>query len=53
MFYSRCFIFSTTPPNTEIWSTSGANCKIIVNRLEDAGKRKNSFAGSENLQPRK
>ena len=40
MFYSRCFIFSTTPPNTEIWSTSGANCKIIVNRLEDAGTRK-------------
>ena len=36
---STSTIGTTTPPNTEIWSMIGANCKIIdiFWRLEDAG----------------
>ena len=38
-------IGTTTPPNTEIWSMSGAICKImdIFWRLEDAGTRQNKI----------
>ena len=36
---------TTKAPNTEIWSMSGANCKIIdiFWRLEDAGSRQNKI----------
>ena len=46
-------IGTTTPPNTEIWSMSGAISKIIdiFWRLEEI--RSISFSGSENLQLRK
>ena len=38
-------IGTTVPPNTEIWSVSGAICKIvdIFWRLEDAGTRQNQI----------
>ena len=38
-------IGTTIPPNTEIWSVSGAICKIIdiFWRLEDAGTRQNKI----------
>ena len=46
-FFWHCTsaIGATTPPNTEIWSMSGANCQIIdiFRRLEDAGSRQNQI----------
>ena len=43
--HSTSAIGTTTPPNTEIWSMSGANCQIIdiFRRLEDAGSRQNQI----------
>ena len=51
-------IGTTTPPNTEVWSMSGTNCKIIesfgVSKIPAHDKiRSTSFSGSENLQIRK
>ena len=51
-------IGTTTPPNTEVWSMSGTNYKIIesfgVSKIPAHDKiRSTSFSGSENLQIRK